>query len=113
MWYRVYPRHTDPHTNTRTHTVLALALVSTPSTVALTVDLDDCTPVYDSHGHDDKQDLLPVYYTYHCRCSDMFIFNSAQLENGIDIAQCNGCTERCRVEYSMLEEEEAAQDDES
>jgi hypothetical protein len=54
----------------------------------------------------DEDDPEPTYYTHPCRCSGTFIITTAQLEQGVELIQCDGCTERCRVEYEVLEEEE-------
>lgn len=29
-----------------------------------------------------------------------------ELEEGVEVVGCEGCSERCRVEYEVLEEEE-------
>ncbi|GAA5825642.1 hypothetical protein JCM5353_007517 [Sporobolomyces roseus] len=46
------------------------------------------------------------YYTYPCRCSSRFKIMLEELEEGVEVVGCEGCSERCRVEYEVLEEEE-------
>ncbi|GAA5993348.1 hypothetical protein JCM10908_001442 [Rhodotorula pacifica] len=46
----------------------------------------------------------PAFYTHPCRCSSQFRITRQQLEDGIEIVTCEGCSERCRVEYDVVEE---------
>lgn len=46
------------------------------------------------------------YWTYPCRCSSQFRIVLEELEEGVEVVGCEGCSERCRVEYEVLEEEE-------
>ena len=84
---------------------------------AASISLDLFTPHFDqppsphparpaqSHEQDDD-DPEPTYYTHPCRCSGTFVVTTAQLEQGVELVQCDGCTERCKVEYEVVEEEE-------
>lgn len=51
-------------------------------------------------------DLDPSFYSHPCRCSGTFTITTAQLEAGEEVVQCDGCSERCRVEYDVIEEGE-------
>ncbi len=84
---------------------------------AASISLDLFTPNFDQpppphpgvslNAEDqDDDDPEPTYYTHPCRCSGTFVITTPQLEHGIELVQCDGCTERCRVEYEVLEEEE-------
>lgn len=73
---------------------------STPS-YALSVDLALFTP-HALPGNDDA-DAEPDFYTYPCRCSGIFVIIREQLETGVEVVQCDGCSERCRVEYEAEE----------
>ena len=46
------------------------------------------------------------YWTYPCRCSSQFRVTLEELEKGVEVVGCEGCSERCRVEYEVVEEEE-------
>ena len=46
-----------------------------------------------------------MHYEHPCRCSGTFIVREEDLEAGIEVFQCDGCTERCRVEYEVVEED--------
>ncbi|KPV71734.1 uncharacterized protein RHOBADRAFT_47438 [Rhodotorula graminis WP1] len=53
---------------------------------------------------DDQDDDEPAYYTHPCRCSSQFRITREQLEEGVEVVTCEGCSERCRVEYDVVEE---------
>ncbi|GJN91387.1 hypothetical protein Rhopal_004408-T1 [Rhodotorula paludigena] len=55
-----------------------------------------------SEGGEDEDE--PAYYTHPCRCSSQFRISREQLENGVEVVTCEGCSERCRVEYDVVEE---------
>lgn len=90
---------------------------------AASISLDLFTPHYasstdtatlvqpDQIDDDENDESEPSHYTHPCRCSGTFTITTAQLEQGIDLIQCDGCTERCRVEYEVVEEEDGAEVD--
>ena len=45
-------------------------------------------------------------YSHPCRCSSLFIITIQELEAGIQVVECQGCSSRCRVEYDVIEETE-------
>lgn len=49
---------------------------------------------------------MPTHYTHPCRCSGTFKITTDQLERGEELIQCDGCSERCRVEYEVLDDED-------
>lgn len=54
-----------------------------------------------------EEEVEPEYYTFPCRCSSQFKITTKELEQGVEVVGCEGCSERCRVEYEeVLEEEE-------
>ncbi|GAA6002838.1 uncharacterized protein JCM10292_001329 [Rhodotorula paludigena] len=55
-----------------------------------------------SEGGEDEDE--PAYYTHPCRCSSQFRISRGQLEDGVEVVTCEGCSERCRVEYDVVEE---------
>ncbi|GAA5890787.1 hypothetical protein JCM6882_000663 [Rhodosporidiobolus microsporus] len=67
------------------------------SAFALSLSLD----AFDPHG-DDEDD--PAYYTHPCRCSSEYKITREELENGVEVIVCQGCSERCMVEYEVVEE---------
>lgn len=68
-------------------------------TFALSVDLSLFTP--QGSGVDEEE---PDAYTYPCRCSGTFVITLEQLEAQVDIVACDSCSERCRVEYEVIDE---------
>lgn len=65
---------------------------------ALVIDLSGFTPhLIESMGPEADDD--PVYYTHPCRCSGTYLITTLQLTEGIEIIQCDGCSERCKVDY--------------
>lgn len=68
---------------------------------AQSIDLSAFVPHSDAHDDDDEE---PVYYSHPCRCSGEFIITTVQLESGAELVQCDGCSERCRVEYQVVVE---------
>ena len=87
--------------------------------LAGSISLDLFTPHYnppngsdsaqsDDNDDDDDDDDYPepAYYTHPCRCSGTFTITTDQLEKGEELIQCDGCTERCKVEYEVLEDEQ-------
>ncbi|GAA5861188.1 hypothetical protein JCM1840_003109 [Sporobolomyces johnsonii] len=54
---------------------------------------------------DTDDDPEPAFYTHPCRCSSQFKITREQLEDGVEVVGCEGCSERCRVEYEVVEEE--------
>jgi hypothetical protein len=56
------------------------------------VDLDDMTENNDGS------------FVYDCRCGNQFSIDEQQLENGLDIVQCHGCTLCIKVLYDIQDE---------
>lgn len=81
-----------------------LAPITTP-TIALVLDLSDFEPVFSSPSAAEDDEARPMHYEHPCRCSGTFIVREEDLEAGIEVFQCDGCTERCRVEYEVVEED--------
>ncbi|BGP49164.1 Diphthamide biosynthesis protein 4 [Rhodotorula kratochvilovae] len=78
---------------------------------AVSLSLDLFEPHYlppgpsDAHDHvEDGEEDDPAYYTHPCRCSSQFKVTREQLEEGVEVITCEGCSERCRVEYEVIEE---------
>ncbi|CAG8483765.1 6301_t:CDS:2 [Ambispora gerdemannii] len=44
-------------------------------------------------------------YTLECRCSSHYIITEEDLENGIDIVACGGCSLRVRVLYDVADDD--------
>lgn len=85
--------------------LLASAIPTPPApSYALSLDLSLFTPHF-SISAEPSQDIDqdPSYYTHLCRCSGTFVISMEQLEEGMEVVQCDGCSERCRVEYEVLE----------
>ncbi|GAA6005700.1 hypothetical protein JCM11491_003730 [Sporobolomyces phaffii] len=59
----------------------------------------------DTDDDDDDDDREPEYYTYPCRCSSQFKIATHELELGVTVVGCEGCSERCKVEYDVIEDE--------
>lgn len=59
-----------------------------------------------SISEENEVDQEPSYYTYTCRCSGTYLISISQLEEGIGVIQCDGCSERCKVEYEVVEDDE-------
>lgn len=64
---------------------------------ALSIDLSQFTP-----SSPDEEEV--EFYSHPCRCSGTYIISVAELEDGIEVIQCDGCSERCRVEYEVVED---------
>ena len=88
---------------------------SNSSAFAHSISLDLFTPHYLSRPEDDDlddapsrdyddEDREPDYYTYPCRCSGQFKITLAELEASVSVVGCEGCRERCRVEYEEVVE---------
>ena len=78
------------------------AAASPAASYALSVDLGLFTPhtlPFTDDNEDGDDD--PDFYTYECRCSGVFVVIREQLENGVEVVDCDGCSERCRVEYDV------------
>lgn len=43
-------------------------------------------------------------YVYECRCGDMFSVTTEQLEQGIDIIHCKGCSLSMSLQYEVVSE---------
>lgn len=73
---------------------------------AVSHSLDAFEAHYQDATNSERPELLdePVFYTHPCRCSSQFQITREQLENGVEIVTCEGCSERCRVEYDVVEE---------
>ncbi|TNY22195.1 hypothetical protein DMC30DRAFT_349286, partial [Rhodotorula diobovata] len=56
------------------------------------------------HTTSEEEEDDPAYYTHPCRCSSQFKVTREQLEEGVEVVTCEGCSERCRVEYEVVEE---------
>lgn len=78
---------------------------STTPTIALTLDLSDFEPIFAAETAADDDNGHPTHYSHPCRCSGTFIVREEDLEAGVEVFQCDGCTERCRVEYEELEDD--------
>ncbi|GAA5939003.1 hypothetical protein JCM10213_006001 [Rhodosporidiobolus nylandii] len=78
---------------------------SNPSAFALSLSLDlfDAHYAPSSQGEEDEEEE-PAWYTHPCRCSSQFRITREQLEEGVEVVTCEGCSERCRVEYEVVEE---------
>ena len=65
------------------------------------VDLDDME--YDEPG---------AFFSWPCRCSDLFIVRESHLEKQVDTFECHTCALKIRVLYDFAEEdtEEQAED---
>ncbi|GAA5935126.1 uncharacterized protein JCM15063_003156 [Sporobolomyces koalae] len=50
----------------------------------------------------DERDEDPIYYTYPCRCSSQYRITIEELEQGVQVIGCEGCSERCQVEYEEV-----------
>ncbi|GAA6052098.1 hypothetical protein JCM3770_006630 [Rhodotorula araucariae] len=89
----------------------AAAMRSAANAFAVSLSLDLFEPHYRAPEHsaaqspvEDGEDDEPAYYTHPCRCSSRFKITRVQLEEGVEVVTCEGCSERCRVEYEVLEE---------
>ena len=71
----------------------------------LSLDLSEFTPVFaPGVAPEADPEALPVQYEHACRCSSLFVITEAELEAGVELIQCQGCTERCKVEYEVMYE---------
>ena len=79
---------------------------ATAQSFAVSHSLDAFEAHYQDYHTSERQELLdePAYYTHPCRCSSEFRITREQLEAGMEIVTCDGCSERCRVEYEVVEE---------
>ncbi|KAL7748105.1 hypothetical protein RI367_006461 [Sorochytrium milnesiophthora] len=68
-----------------------------------TIDLDKMTEVC----VDDDPD--PVRWTYPCRCGSEYAVDRQDLEQGVNIVQCAGCSLRCRIVYYVIDDNEEQQ----
>jgi len=101
------------------------SLASNTSAYAHSISLDLFTPHYPSNTPTDSTqpssssseeeggELDPLYYTYPCRCSSQFKIFTKELEQGVEVIGCEGCSERCRVEYEEVIEEEVEEQGEA
>jgi diphthamide biosynthesis protein 4 len=80
-------------------------------TYALIISLDMFTPHWSSSTPTEHSSDDPDYYTYPCRCSSAYVITLDQLEDGVEVIQCGGCSERCLVEYEVDEGPAAASDE--
>ncbi|SGY14455.1 BQ5605_C010g06187 [Microbotryum silenes-dioicae] len=75
---------------------------------AVSIDLSLFTPHYSEANSPEPKPVfedspMPMAYTHPCRCSAEFRITLEQLEQGVQIVQCEGCSERCKVEYFVVE----------
>lgn len=79
---------------------------ATAQSFAVSHSLDAFEAHYQDHPTSERPELLdePAFYTHPCRCSSEFRISREQLEAGVEIVTCDGCSERCRVEYEVVEE---------
>ncbi|ORZ35190.1 hypothetical protein BCR44DRAFT_1434519 [Catenaria anguillulae PL171] len=54
----------------------------------------------------DHDDTNVEWWTYPCRCEGEFRVDVADLEAGLTVFPCSGCTMRCRVVYYAIEEDD-------
>lgn len=71
---------------------------------AVSYSLDAFEAHYDAEEATGADEDDPAYYTHPCRCSSEFRISREQLEDGVEVVTCDGCSERCRVEYEVVEE---------
>ncbi|BGP25535.1 Diphthamide biosynthesis protein 4 [Rhodotorula toruloides] len=84
---------------------------ATSNACAVSLSLDLFDPHYSPPSTTSQSALVvtadagePVYYSHPCRCSSHFLITREQLEEGVEVVGCEGCSERCRVEYEVVEE---------
>lgn len=79
---------------------------ATAQSFAVSHSLDAFEAHYQDRPTSERPELLdePAYYTHPCRCSSEFRITREELEAGVEIITCDGCSERCRVEYEVVEE---------
>ncbi|KAI9219733.1 DnaJ domain-containing protein [Blastocladiella britannica] len=71
----------------------------------MTIDLDDMVahalppPSQEQGQEQDDGEPEIAKWTYACRCGGEFIVEVADLEQGIEVFPCSGCTLRARVVY--------------
>ncbi|GAA5873030.1 hypothetical protein JCM16303_006920 [Sporobolomyces ruberrimus] len=75
-----------------------------PPSPPLTLRTSD--PSIPEPSREEEEDPETVYYTFPCRCSNEFRITTRELEQGVEVVGCQGCSERCRVEYEEVEEED-------
>jgi len=98
------------------HAAAVAAGRATAHAFAVSLSLDLFDPHYDPRASapaaasggasrsESEQEDEPAYYTHPCRCSSQFRVTREQLEEGVEVVTCEGCSERCRVEYDVVEE---------
>ncbi|KAJ3369830.1 Diphthamide biosynthesis protein 4 [Allomyces arbusculus] len=69
-----------------------------------TVDLDDMVPHYAPGVDEDNDDEDPSSWTHACRCGGEFSVTVEDLDQGVSVVQCSGCTLRCRIVYYTVDE---------
>lgn len=85
-------------------------LSSQPQSFALKLDLSDFTTIETTtsevsrNNGTDAPNQVSIKYVHPCRCSGSFVITEKELEQGIALISCDGCSERCKVEYEMVEE---------
>ncbi|GAA6043434.1 hypothetical protein JCM8097_002856 [Rhodosporidiobolus ruineniae] len=78
---------------------------SSSSAFALSLSLDLFEPHYPPGvSPDTDEEAEPAFYTHPCRCSSEYRISLDELEAGVEVIVCEGCSERCRVEYEVVEE---------
>ncbi|GAA6063371.1 hypothetical protein JCM10212_000310 [Sporobolomyces blumeae] len=102
----VYLAQTRPATSTAYAHSISLDLFD-PHFGARSCDAREEPETGDQRDDAADDDDDPDYYTHPCRCSSRFKVTREQLEQGVEVVGCEGCSERCRVEYDVVEEEEA------
>lgn len=58
------------------------------------VRLPDMSREVLDEGDDDEEEVI---YTHTCRCGDVYEITSEELEDGVDVVPCNGCSLHIRV----------------
>lgn len=65
--------------------------------VSQVVDLSEFTQA--DHDDEDQEDGK---FTLSCRCGGQFMISEEQMESGVDIVGCDGCSLTIKVEYQAL-----------
>ncbi|CED82221.1 Molecular chaperone (DnaJ superfamily) [Phaffia rhodozyma] len=98
----------DRETNTpqpmNPRTVISLSLFT--SHYSAREDGTDGTTEQDDDDEDDDEEDEPVYYTYPCRCSALFVIRTVDLEQGVDVIGCDGCGDWIGVGYETIIEQD-------
>lgn len=58
------------------------------------VRLSDMSREVLDEGDDEEEEVI---YTHTCRCGDVYEITSEELEDGVDVVPCNGCSLHIRV----------------